>query len=66
MRFTIEDLDATGYANGLKFKSPAEVRDYFSGRNLARLFPGEAVPDGDTLADMASYVINNRLHCNFA
>ncbi len=60
-----EKLEATGYANGAKFSSSAEVRDYFSGRNFARMFPGDPVPTGDELDDMAAYVINNRLHCDF-
>ncbi len=61
----IEALNASGYASGRKFKSPAEVRTYFTGANFARMFPGETVPTGDELDDMASYVINNHLHCDF-
>lgn len=64
--FTNEELESTGYANGDRFSSPAEVRDYFTGRNFLAMFGGHChIPPGDVLNAMASYVINNKLHCDF-
>lgn len=68
--------DVTGFANGDKFDSAAQVRDYFTVENLhAMVGKGsflkeeedgtftDLTPTQETLDSWATYVIENRLHC---
>lgn len=55
--------DATGFANGEKFSSPAEVRDYFTVDNIREMFGGVVVegerPEGE--GDGCIYITQGEL-----
>lgn len=53
--------EVTGFANGDKFTSENEVRDYFTTRNIDFMF-GECRVEQSELDEMAEFVITNRLH----
>lgn len=67
--------DETGFANGEKFLSACDVREYFTVDNMLEMF-GSDYPryygrdknediTADVLRDYADYVIENKLHCDF-
>ena len=58
-------LACSGYDQGDKFRSPEEVREYFSKENFAMMFPNDEVPDPEAFEEMAELVIAERRHCNF-
>lgn len=60
--------DRTGFANGEKFASEQEVRDYFTTQAMVEMFGSydtSDLPDQDALDEMAGAVIKNRWHCEF-
>ena len=57
--------DATGFANGDKFTSAAQVRKYFTVKNIQGMFGGECGTSAATLRAWAALVIKNRWHCAF-
>jgi hypothetical protein len=57
--------DATGFAEGDKFTSEQEVRQYFSVSVQVDIFGDDAERDIATLNDWAETVIENRWHCQF-
>ena len=66
---TFDELnDKTGFANGDKFTSEQQVRDYFTVDNFETMFPesmGGTQFDADTLESWADLVIENGWHCDF-
>ena len=52
----IDQLDATGYADGQQMETPSEIRDYFDRTNMIEMF-GECDLSAVDLSDMADYVI---------
>jgi uncharacterized lipoprotein YajG len=61
MTFT-EINDTTGFANGDKFTSDEQVREYFTTENMRGMLDGENTNTQDELNDMAETVIANRWH----
>ncbi len=53
---------ATGYANGDRFTTAEQVRDYFTPEAQWEMFGPDAVTDPATLAEWAELVIRNRWH----
>jgi hypothetical protein len=64
---TFEEInDSTGFANGARFESADEVREYFTVENMVRVFGTESCEfDGDNLEAWAATVISRRWHCAF-
>ena len=60
------DIDCTGYADGDRFTSPEEVREYFTVDNMNWMFgepaDGEQRPRQDQLEVWADAVILTRSH----
>jgi hypothetical protein len=56
--------DITGFANGEKFESAQEVRQYFTRRNMFEMLgwqtPADQIPTQDDLDEMADIVIKHR------
>jgi hypothetical protein len=60
---TMDEInDATGFANGERFASEAQVREYFTPANQRDMFGHEAETDPAALEAMAETVIANRWH----
>ena len=63
--------DTTGFANGAKFSSADEVRDYLTSENIIAMFNLSLLDGGvysvnqDELDAMADTVIANKWHCDF-
>ena len=53
--------DATGFANGDRFTSDEQVRDYFTAESIKMMFGRCDMPD-DVLREYANAVIANRWH----
>ena len=65
--------DVTGFANGEKFDTAEQIRDYFTVANLHEMFGAtsfltsdgqDVTPPQDLLDLWATVIIRNRLHCN--
>jgi hypothetical protein len=58
--------DATGFANGEKFDSAEEVREYFTVAAMREMFNGDQseLPTQCELDEMAEHVIVNGWHMN--
>ena len=54
--------DHTGFANGDKFTSAEQVREYFTVENMRAMFPGDPFWDQETYDKWAELVITNRWH----
>lgn len=54
----------TGFANGEKFTSYAQVMDYFTVENITMMF-GECVLTPQELSEMGTLVIINKCHSEF-
>lgn len=54
----------TGFANGSKFTSEQQVKDYFTLENLLETL-SECSQDQNDLDQMAEAVIANKWHCEF-
>jgi hypothetical protein len=76
MRYrTFDEInDATGFAGGVQFNTEAEVRAYFTQKNMEFMFGADLgcdpLPEGCVMNDavlrkMAERVIANRWHCAF-
>ncbi len=65
---TFDDInDKTGFANGEKFESEQEVREYFTVESMASMFSGNladypGLTDQNLLDQMAGAVIENGWH----
>lgn len=58
--------DLTCFTNGDLFRTPGEVRSYFTAENLRFMGWMEyAIPSDDDLTAMADTVIEQRWHCAF-
>jgi hypothetical protein len=58
--------DSTGFANGEKFTTQAQVRSYFTMSNMHEMFGPHCEVDESTLTDMADAVICEKWHCEFS
>lgn len=56
--------DRTGFAQGCKFLSKQEVREYFTAANIRSMY-GQNDLTQETLTEMADAVIENKWHCEF-
>lgn len=72
MSYIMDEInDITGYANGEKFTSPQQVREYFTIENMRQMTGGawggwpEEI-DQETLSAYAECVIESEDHCDFA
>lgn len=74
MTYTFSELnDMTGFANGAKFESEEDVRQYFTVSFMRDMYNAysechgepEFVGDQDALDEMADAVIDNRWWCEF-
>jgi len=54
--------DATGFANGTKFATADEVREYFTPESQRSMFGDDAIVDDEKLGEWAAMVIANRWH----
>lgn len=66
MTFT-EINDITGFANGEKFTSDEQVREYFTQQNIREMIGSTyddegTMPTQDALNEMAQLVVENRWH----
>ena len=59
-----EALRESGYGEGQKFASPAEVREYFTRKNMRDMF-NECDWTDEQLTKMANWIIQHREHCSF-
>jgi hypothetical protein len=58
--------DSTGFANGDRFESEKQVREYFTVANMRGMFgPGQSQEDQATLDRYADVVIEQKWHCIF-
>lgn len=64
MKTFTEINDATGFANGQKFTTEAQVKEYFTTANMSDMF-GEPHPTQSELDAMVDLVIANWWHCDF-
>jgi hypothetical protein len=64
LRQTISDH--TGFDAGEKFKTEAEVRDYFTAVEQRHMFVDDAVTDQTLLSLWADVVIGHGWHCEFS
>ena len=60
-----ERLNSTGYADGDIFSDAEMVRGYFTTETMREMFGSEADFSEAELAEMADYVIDRGLHCDF-
>lgn len=59
------ELESTGYANGARFTSESQVREYFTADTMREMFGDCEIPTDAELREMADKVIAERLHCNY-
>lgn len=57
--------EQTGFAQGERFTSEDQVREYFTHTNIVAMFGPENAINPDVLTAMAAEVIANRWHCDF-
>ncbi len=66
---TAEINDMTGFANGDKFQSADQVREYFTVAEQRAMcdpnFEEDVITDQAVLDEMAEVVIETREHCEF-
>lgn len=57
--------DLTGFANGDKFHSEDEVRDYFTVKTMEEVFGNDCNLTTEECNEMAALVLENKWHCEF-